>query len=197
MKSKILISAQEEGLYRILSPAVGYYFNIPRNNTFLSEGSYAGQLKILNTTFNLYLPQRVLGRVCYSGDVAKSMAVQYQQELFSLHADPAVLEQANNRENTGKLAKELGGEGTTITAFTTGIFYRRPSQDAPAFVEEGEEIKKGKVLGLIEVMKAFNHLVFQGADGDDEGSWRIKKIVVEDAAEVKLGEPLFLIEKIN
>lgn len=197
MKSKILLSIADNDRYRILSPAVGNYSDIPKNNTFLSAGSFAGQLTILNTTFNLYLPRGVFGRVCHSKEVDKSMAVEYEQELFSLQADSGTLAQANNREESSALPDELQGKGTVISAFTTGIFYRRSSPDAPPFVSEGEKIKKGKVMGLIEVMKAFNQLIFQGADNDDGGFWKIKKILVEDAAEVKLGEPLFLIEKIK
>lgn len=196
MNQKRLLSTEEKGLFRILSPAVGYYFNIPANNTFLSEGALAGQMRILNITYNLFIPQGVYGRVRRSGEAAKAMAVQYQQELFTLQSDAAVLDPVRHMDTKDKSGTEPGETGTVISAFTTGIFYRRPSPDAPPFVQEGEEIRKGKVMGLIEVMKAFNHLVFRGVDGDEEGTWRIKKVLVEDAAEVKLGEALFIIEKI-
>ena len=62
-------------------------------------------------------------------------------------------------------------------------------------MEEGQKIEKGKVLGLIEVMKTFNHVVFQGTDTSESGV--IKKILVEDAQEVKLGEGLFVVKEIN
>jgi biotin carboxyl carrier protein len=89
-------------------------------------------------------------------------------------------------------AGKLSEEGYVVKAFTTGIFYAKPSPDSPPFVTQGQDIEKGKALGLIEVMKTFNHIVFQGTDKSDTG--RIKKILVNDAQEVKLGQPLFLIE---
>ena len=83
-------------------------------------------------------------------------------------------------------------DGYQIRASTTGIFYRRSSPDAPAYVKEGQKIERGKILGLIEVMKTFNHIVFQGTDNSNSGV--ITKILCEDAQEVKLGDGLFVVE---
>jgi len=44
---------------------------------------------------------------------------------------------------------------TDIRAPMVGTFYRRPSPDEPAFVEEGAKVKQGDPLCLIEVMKLF------------------------------------------
>ena len=97
-------------------------------------------------------------------------------------------------ENSSKPEKEQKSEeGYVISAFTTGIFYRKPSPDASPYVSVGQKIEKGNILGLIEVMKTFNHIIFQGTDTSDSG--KIKKIYVEDSEEVKLGQSLFLIDK--
>ena len=39
-----------------------------------------------------------------------------------------------------------------------GTFYRRPSPDKPAYKEDGDKVKAGDVVGLIEVMKSFNEV---------------------------------------
>ena len=45
-----------------------------------------------------------------------------------------------------------------------GTFYRKPSPDAAFYKNEGDSVKKGDVIGLIEVMKSF-HEVHADADG--------------------------------
>lgn len=46
-------------------------------------------------------------------------------------------------------------ESSTIKAPAPGTFYRRPSPDEGPFVEEGDRVEGGQVIGLVEVMKNF------------------------------------------
>ncbi|WP_035100705.1 acetyl-CoA carboxylase [Aneurinibacillus terranovensis] len=43
----------------------------------------------------------------------------------------------------------------SIISPVPGVFYRKPSPDQPEFVVEGQEVKAGDTIGLIEVMKNF------------------------------------------
>jgi acetyl-CoA carboxylase biotin carboxyl carrier protein len=43
----------------------------------------------------------------------------------------------------------------TIKAPAPGTFYRRPSPDDDPYVEEGDRVGDGQVVGLVEVMKNF------------------------------------------
>lgn len=36
-----------------------------------------------------------------------------------------------------------------------GMFYRRPSPDKEMYVNEGDKVEKGDVIGLVEVMKNY------------------------------------------
>lgn len=45
-----------------------------------------------------------------------------------------------------------------------GTFYRKPAPDAAVYKEVGDSVKKGDVIGLIEVMKSF-HEVHADSDG--------------------------------
>lgn len=47
---------------------------------------------------------------------------------------------------------------TEIRSPLPGTFYRRPSPEEPAFVEDGASIAAGDVIGLIEVMKTFHEV---------------------------------------
>jgi biotin carboxyl carrier protein len=50
-----------------------------------------------------------------------------------------------------------------IRAQIPGIFYRRPEPGADLFVEEGDTVEAGTVVGLVEVMKQFHEVVAESA----------------------------------
>jgi acetyl-CoA carboxylase biotin carboxyl carrier protein len=72
------------------------------------------------------------------------------------------------------------------------LFYRRPSPDEPNYVAEGDVVKRGQVLGLVEVIKCFNQIIYGGDGFPDEAS--VVRIVPEDAGEVKFNRPLIVLE---
>jgi biotin carboxyl carrier protein len=76
-----------------------------------------------------------------------------------------------------------------IKAPLTGVFYRSPRPNSPAFVELGEEITAGQVLCLVEAMKLMNEIT-------SEFKGKIAKIVAINAQLVKEGQVLFYLEKI-
>ena len=77
----------------------------------------------------------------------------------------------------------------TIKSPLMGIFFRGASPSAPPFVREGEKVKAGEAICLIEAMKVFNEVK---ATQDCV----IKKVLVDNGQPVKPGDPLFAIEKI-
>lgn len=180
----------------IRAPAVGYYSNCPRTGDFLVGGSFMGKLETLNSTYYLYLPESVYGQVFAAESKDFITPVQYGQELFRLNPEKGQFNKQIMVSEAETRLKDLQDDpsetGFVVRAFTAGIFYAKPAPDSPPFVAVDQEIEKGKALGLIEVMKTFNHIIFQGTDSSETG--RIKKIYVKDAEEVKQGQPLFLIE---
>lgn len=68
-----------------------------------------------------------------------------------------------------------------------GVVYMKPEPSAKEFVVEGQSVKKGDTLCLIEAMKTFNP-VKSPKDGV------IKKILVKDSETVEYEQPLFVIE---
>ena len=64
-----------------------------------------------------------------------------------------------------------------------GTFYRKPSPDAAPYHNEGDVVKKGDVIGLIEVMKSF-HEVHADADGT------ILSFSADNEEPVMAGQPL-------
>jgi acetyl-CoA carboxylase biotin carboxyl carrier protein len=68
-----------------------------------------------------------------------------------------------------------------------GTFYRSPSPGAKAFVEEGQEVKVGDILCIIEAMKILNQI-------ESERAGVVRKIMVENGQPVEYNQPLFVIE---
>jgi len=74
-----------------------------------------------------------------------------------------------------------------VKAAMSGIFYRKPSQEDPPYVEVGTEVKKKQVLGLLETMK-----VFQKVKCPIDG--KVAEILVENETPLKAGDVIFIIE---
>ena len=68
-----------------------------------------------------------------------------------------------------------------------GTFYRAPSPDDPPFVKEGDSVKKGDTLCIIEAMKIMNEI-----EADDNGL--IQEILIDSGQAVEFNQPLFIIE---
>ncbi len=68
-----------------------------------------------------------------------------------------------------------------------GTFYRSPSPNAEYYVRDGQTVKKGDVLCIIEAMKLMNEI-------EAEFAGKIVSVLVENGQPVEFGEPLFVIE---
>lgn len=68
-----------------------------------------------------------------------------------------------------------------------GIFYRRPSPEAPPYKQDGDVVKPGDVIGLVEVMKQFTEIHADAAG-------KVVRFLVENEAAVEPEQPLLLIE---
>jgi acetyl-CoA carboxylase biotin carboxyl carrier protein len=75
----------------------------------------------------------------------------------------------------------------TIEAPMVGTFYRASSPTAEPYVREGDAVKEGQILCIIEAMKLMNEI-------ESRTGGRIAKILVENGQPVEYGQPLFLIE---
>ena len=74
-----------------------------------------------------------------------------------------------------------------VKAPMSGIFYRGPSPEEPAYVEVGDVVKKKQVIGLLETMK-----VFQKVKSPVNGT--ILQVVAENESPLKDEALMFIIE---
>jgi acetyl-CoA carboxylase biotin carboxyl carrier protein len=74
-----------------------------------------------------------------------------------------------------------------VTAPLTGVWYASPSPGARPYVQEGDEIGAGAVVGLIEAMKLFNEIKSNVAG-------RVVRIAAESGTLVKAKQTLIEVE---
>jgi acetyl-CoA carboxylase biotin carboxyl carrier protein len=74
----------------------------------------------------------------------------------------------------------------TIKAPLPGTFYRRPDPNADPFVDEGDEVNPGDVVGLVEIMKSFHEV-------KTEGSGIVSRFLVENEDTVEAGQDVAIL----
>ena len=75
----------------------------------------------------------------------------------------------------------------TLKSPFPGTFYRRPDPGAEPYVTEGDQVKPGDVVGLVEIMKSFHEIVC-----DVEG--RIARFLVENEDLIDAGQDIIALE---
>ena len=108
---------------------------------------------------------------------------------------PAAVENVQEEVETPETAasaeqKEVAPEeilGTKITSPMVGTFYTSPSPTAAPFVKEGDSVKEGQTLCIVEAMKLMNEV-------KSTVTGKIKKVLVKDKDSIKKGQVLFIVE---
>lgn len=186
----LLARALEDGTgWELLSPGVGLYAEPPPRGCLLGPGARAGFLVVLERARPLRVPDAVAGYVGEDPPERRHLPVGYGTVLLRL------------RRTTGEglLAPEAGvrdaveTSGLVLRAAQAGRFWRRPEPGAPPYVEAGAELRPGRTLGLLEVMKTFNPVKYQPG-GELPERARLLRFLVEDGADVEEGQALAELE---
>jgi acetyl-CoA carboxylase biotin carboxyl carrier protein len=75
----------------------------------------------------------------------------------------------------------------SVKAPLTGIYYGAPSPGATPYVEVGDHVSVGQIIGLIEAMKLFNEI-------KSDLAGRVTRICSDNGALVKAKQPLIEVE---
>lgn len=128
-----------------------------------------------------------------SGTVQTIQQIPVQQTVAAV-AEPQLQKAVAEKTETASANEEQEAQASNTYIFKSpmiGTFYRKPSADKEPYVKVGDNVKSGEVLCIIEAMKLFNEIEFDG------GSGKIVKILVDDTSPVEYDQPLFLIEKLG
>jgi len=96
------------------------------------------------------------------------------------------LENYDNLEKVGNKRIQIKHDNA-ITSPMVGTVYLSPEPKAKSFIKQGQTVKKGDTLLIIEAMKTFNPI-----KAKEPG--KVEKILVNDAEPVEYGQPLIVIK---
>ena len=120
----------------------------------------------------------------------KERKVQTIQVSEALTSETAALTAGRNEKDiqstgTGKenVNEENVPAGKVVASPLVGTFYVAPAEDAEAFVQIGDTVKKGQTLAIVEAMNEI--------ESDYDGT--VAEVLVENGAPVEYGQPLFRI----
>ena len=190
----VRVERDDDGMARVLAPRVGWWSSLPTPGSLLGPGSEVGALSQLHRRFRLVLPEGHAGRVQDGLPPLRTVAVEYGQTLFRLAPVETASAADLSEERAGLGQPREGGlvAGTrALVSPTDGVFYRKLSPDAPPFVEQGGRVRLGQPVGLVEVMKTFNQILYEGPGFPEEAE--VVEIRVEDAQEVSAGQVLMVL----
>lgn len=174
----------EDGQVALFAPTVGVFIAEVLVGSELNPGDVVGRLHVLGKRHVIVVPSDVSGVVV---EHVAEQAVDYATRLMLVTTE-------NERAATarGARASAASADAIVFVAPMSGRFYRAPSPDEPAFVQEGDEISTGEIIGLLEVMKTFNRLAYGGPGLPARA--RIARVVSEDGADLSRGEPILELE---
>ncbi len=102
-----------------------------------------------------------------------------------LPSSPIPLSETNTSNEIDK--SETKDISNAITSPMVGTIYLKPDPDSEPFIKEGDKVKKGDTLLIIEAMKTMNNI-----PADKDGV--IKQVLVENEQPIQFGDPLVIIE---
>lgn len=129
---------------------------------------------------------RVHVRMMGAGSSASVVSyVPSSSPAVSVGAAPAA--RAPSQDSTAQKSPAANANQKQILSPFVGTFYRSANPTSEPYVKEGQAIKKGQVLCIIEAMKLMNEI-------ESDFSGKVVAIHAENGQPVEFGEPLFSIE---
>ena len=117
------------------------------------------------------------------GDFAISVSRQNIQAI----AQTSPVQTNVNLDSENQKEIDYNNDPRAIKAPMVGTIYLQPEPSANKFVNEGDPIKSGQTLLIIEAMKTMNPI-----ESNLQG--KLVKVLVENEQAVEFGQPLMLIE---
>lgn len=179
---------RDDGL-DLCAPRLGAFAAHVAPGSLVDGGAVIGTITVLTRRYDVRVPAGMAGRVTTVHVRERGAGVEWGEPLVALAAIDAGDAVAAPTGFAG--ADDLPPGSVAYEAPMDGQFYRRPSPDEPAFVDAGDTVEPGATIGLIEVMKFFYPVTWDG-----DAAMRVARVLVEDATSVEAGAPLLVLAPI-
>jgi acetyl-CoA carboxylase biotin carboxyl carrier protein len=172
----------EQHLINLLSPSIGRIKLEVFVNETIKCGQLIGWLWRLDKCFRLTMPTDCTGVITAIHGCNGLIALGYNEPLLTI--DPRL----SSADISPVTMSHTAQAGAYITSPMDGLFYLSSAPENPPFVKVGDSITPGQTLGLIEVMKSFYPVKYQG-----DKPAIITGITITTATPVHSGTNLFAI----
>jgi len=185
MSALVAVLDKTEAGFVLRAPMPGLWRDAPPAGALIREGSALGALEVLGEVRPLVAPAGAFGVVgdVFGQDHARR-PVDASTALMTL--DPEGIDGAS--ELLAAQEDEADAAGPVFRTRLGGRFYSRPSPDEPAFVSPGDRLTGGETVALIEVMKTFNRIRYDGEPAT------VKSVAPTDGDDVEAGAVLLVLE---
>lgn len=165
----------------------GEKLSLKRGGVVANEDKSAPRFQQVFTPSSFSPPPSFYPQGAAPGASAETSAKQSLDPLLEKSEQPvssaaAPVDSASANKPTAEPPKALA----EVSSPMVGTFYRRPAVDAEPYVQEGDVVKKGQVLCIVEAMKLMNEI-------ESDVSGTVVEICLEDGQMVEYGETLFRI----
>ncbi len=160
----------------------------PPTKRFLTDADYKELSTLANKVASLNLNELTIRRNDLSLSL-KGTGIAASEVAAQPAADAAVEEAPVEAPvEEAPAAEEAAVDGPTIDAPLNGTFYRSSGPGEPKFAEEGDKVKKGQAVCIVEAMKLFNQI-------KAPSNCKVVKFLAEHGDAVVKGQPLVAIEE--
>ena len=121
--------------------------------------------------------------------LAKGTTMAAAPAMMPVAAAPAAMPAPTPAEAapSAPAASDASAHPGAVKSPMVGTVYLAPEPDAPDFVKEGDQVKKGQTLFIVEAMKVMNPITAP-ADG------KLTRVLVDNAQPIEFDQPLAIIE---
>ena len=185
---------QDTPILRILSPQVGQFVPSFGKQFQASGGTQLGTLYVLGKRLPLLLPHDGV----HQGRILECKTVNQIEHPYAQCGYRSLLYTATFKGGSGETTSDQESDSNQhslhqgahlIESPIDGTVYYAPAPDQPKFVEVGQEIQPGTVVALIEVMKFFYEIKYEGTS-----PVHIIEHVFEDGQPIEAGQGLWWVK---